>query len=68
LTAVAPEFYNSLVVHGSYIRIIWEFITDPKFTLESRVIHPSYVKVASNTVVSPRPSGVESEPSDLAEE
>jgi sphingolipid delta-4 desaturase len=39
--AAAPEFYNNLHTHNSYTGIIWRFITDPDFTLASRVVRPA---------------------------
>lgn len=34
----APEFYDYLDTHPSYVRLLWEFLTDPGWTLESRVV------------------------------
>jgi sphingolipid delta-4 desaturase len=34
---VAPEFYEGLVVHTSWIRLMYDFVFDPKMSLRSRV-------------------------------
>jgi len=45
LRSIAPEFYNSLYSHSSYVKVLWVFITDPRFTLRSRVVRwPKGVK------------------------
>jgi sphingolipid delta-4 desaturase len=36
--AAAPEFYDGLYVHSSYISLLWKFFTDDNFTLRSRVV------------------------------
>lgn len=38
--AMAPEFYNSLTYHTSYIRLLWRFLTDRNFTLFNRIVRP----------------------------
>ena len=35
--AMAPEFYEGLPQHKSWIGVIFSFITDPKVTVYSRV-------------------------------
>jgi sphingolipid 4-desaturase/C4-monooxygenase len=51
LRAAAPEFYESLWYHMSYSRLIWDFIWNPAFTLETRMARlpkgghvPSYLR------------------------
>jgi sphingolipid delta-4 desaturase len=46
VTKVAPEFYNNLTYHSSYIRLILEFLFNPNFTLETRVVRPNHGTVA----------------------
>jgi len=41
LKRMAPEFYNTLHTHKSYVGVIYKFITDPDFTLASRVVRPA---------------------------
>lgn len=36
--AIAPEFYETMWYHTSYLRLLWHFITDPKFTLATRTV------------------------------
>jgi sphingolipid delta-4 desaturase len=38
LKKVAPEYYEPLHQHPSYIKLIWSFITNTNFTLKSRVV------------------------------
>jgi len=38
LKKMAPEYYDSLVSHNSYFKIMWHFISDSNFTLKSRVV------------------------------
>eukprot|EP01111_Echinosteliopsis_oligospora_P004818 TRINITY_DN1789_c0_g1_i2.p1 TRINITY_DN1789_c0_g1~~TRINITY_DN1789_c0_g1_i2.p1 ORF type:complete len:278 (+),score=56.73 TRINITY_DN1789_c0_g1_i2:333-1166(+) len=38
LKAIAPEFYEALHSHSSYVYLIWAFIMDKRFTLRSRVV------------------------------
>lgn len=45
----APEFYNSLWYHTSYVDLLYDFICNSAFTLHSRVVRlpkekPAYVK------------------------
>lgn len=53
LKSGAPEFYSSLWYHTSYTRLLWDFVTSPAFTLESRIVRrpriPSYLKNDSVT-------------------
>jgi len=35
---IAPEYYEPLHKHPSYTGLIWNFITNPNFTLKSRVV------------------------------
>jgi len=51
LRAAAPEFYESLWYHMSYTGLIWDFITNPAYTLETRIVRlprgghvPSYLR------------------------
>ena len=39
--AMAPEYYDSLVSHNSWSRLLWRFLTDPEMTLYSRIIRDS---------------------------
>jgi sphingolipid delta-4 desaturase len=41
LKAMAPEFYEPLYAHHSYVKLLLRFIFDPKLNLHSRVIRPS---------------------------
>lgn len=34
---IAPEFYNSLHYHTSWTKLLWDFLTDPRVTLLSRM-------------------------------
>lgn len=38
LLSIAPEYYESLKQHPSYVGLLWAFITTPNFTLRSRVV------------------------------
>lgn len=38
IRAMAPEFYNTLVYHTSYVRLLLRFLTDRNFTLFNRII------------------------------
>ncbi len=38
LRALAPEFYGPLRSHDSYVRLLWQFLTDRRYTLFSRVV------------------------------
>lgn len=49
VSARAPEYYSSLVEHPSYTKMLFDFIFNPRFTLESRVIHPSYTAICDHT-------------------
>jgi len=35
-----PLFYTNLISHDSYIGVLYKFIFDPNFTLETRVVRP----------------------------
>lgn len=39
--AIAPEFYDNLPHHTSYIKVIWDYITDPNISAYSRVKRPT---------------------------
>jgi sphingolipid delta-4 desaturase len=41
LKAMAPEFYEPLYAHHSYVKLLLRFIFDPKLNLHSRVVRPS---------------------------
>jgi sphingolipid delta-4 desaturase len=41
---IAPEFYDSLPQHESWVGVLWNFITDPKMTLYSRTTRASKIK------------------------
>lgn len=42
--AMAPEYYDHLPHHTSYIKVIWNFITDPEVGPWSRVMRPGKQK------------------------
>jgi len=43
VTRLAPEYYiTSLHYHTSYVRLIWDFLTNPNFALTSRTIRESH--------------------------
>lgn len=35
--SMAPEFYDTLIYHSSWTKLLWRFLTDPDITLESRI-------------------------------
>jgi len=39
LKKIAPEWYDNLYFHTSYARLLWQFLTDKKLTLFSRIVH-----------------------------
>jgi len=39
---VAPKYYDTLHTHDSYLRVLWDFITNPNFTLRTRVVRESH--------------------------
>lgn len=38
IKAIAPEYYNNLVYHTSWSKLVWKFLTDPQMSLFSRTI------------------------------
>jgi len=42
VSKIAPEYYENLHTHSSYIGLIWEFISNPKFTLRTRTVRDSH--------------------------
>ena len=38
IKAIAPEYYNNLVSHTSWTKLVWKFLTDPEMSLFSRTI------------------------------
>jgi len=38
LKEIAPEFYKPLYYHASYVKVLWVYLTNPNFTLKSRVV------------------------------
>jgi len=38
LKKIAPEYYEPLFQHSSYVKLLWNFVTNPNFTLKSRVV------------------------------
>jgi sphingolipid delta-4 desaturase len=38
LKAMAPEWYDSLIFHKSWVKLFWKFLTDPELSLFSRMI------------------------------
>eukprot|EP01084_Bolivina_argentea_P291980 501878_1 len=48
---IAPEWYNHLPHHDSYIKVIWNFITDPSIGPWSRVKRKTCTKFKSNKTV-----------------
>ena len=65
MTAIAPEFYTCLQEHSSYIYILLRFIFDSNFSLETRIIHPSYTAATPIPKTVPRPSTVVVDESDV---
>ena len=51
LRAMAPEFYDNLYSHNSYLKLLWQFLTDPDITLYSRVLRPSRAPGSSGTKI-----------------
>lgn len=44
---IAPEFYDSLHSHDSWVRVLWRYITDPKVGPFARVKRPHQAKYLS---------------------
>lgn len=40
VTKMAPEFYEKLAIHDSWLKLIWDFIFDSRFSLRNRVKRP----------------------------
>jgi len=38
LKELAPEYYEPLYHHSSYLKVLWVYLTNPSFTLKSRVV------------------------------
>ena len=38
IKAIAPEYYDNLVYHTSWSKLVWKFLTDPQMSLFSRTI------------------------------
>ena len=38
LRRIAPEFYDDLPQHASWLAVFWRFITDPRLSLRSRIV------------------------------
>jgi len=38
LKRISPEYYETLHQHTSYLRVLWEFVFNEDFTLQSRVV------------------------------
>lgn len=38
LKQMAPEYYEPLYRHQSYVKLLWVYLTNPAFTLKSRVV------------------------------
>jgi len=38
LKEIAPEYYEPLYQHTSYMKVLWVYLTNPAFTLKSRVV------------------------------
>lgn len=38
IKAIAPEYYENLVYHTSWSKLVWKFLTDPELSLFSRTI------------------------------
>jgi sphingolipid delta-4 desaturase len=41
LTRTAPDYYDTLTKHSSYLSVIREFVCDPNCTLQSRALCPA---------------------------
>jgi len=48
VTRIAPEFYRNLHFHDSYIALLWRFVSDPQFSLKTRVVRNSNRDLAKN--------------------
>ncbi len=46
LKAIAPEWYDSLVSHRSWVRLFWRFLSDPHLSLFSRMVRKNRGGVA----------------------
>lgn len=42
---LAPEMYENLVAHRSYVRLLWRFLTDPSISLYSRTLRSNRADV-----------------------
>jgi sphingolipid delta-4 desaturase len=38
MTVIAPEWYDTLVSHRSWSRLLWRFLSDPEISLFSRMV------------------------------
>ncbi len=69
LKQIAPEFYEPLYQHSSWISVIWRFITDPKMGPWSRMHRPSRDGTPEGNrkfVESACAKGIEVGPADVA--
>jgi len=48
---IAPEMYNTLAWHKSYVRLLWRFLTDGNLSLFSRILRTNRAGVAVEPVV-----------------
>ncbi len=48
---LAPEMYETLVSHKSYVRLLWRFLTDPTLSLYSRMMRTNRGNVPVEPVV-----------------
>jgi sphingolipid delta-4 desaturase len=44
LKKAAPEMYDTLVSHKSYVKLLWRFLTDTELSLYSRIVRKSRVE------------------------
>ena len=48
---IAPEYYDNLPHHTSWVKVIWDFIFDPKLGPYSRVRRHTVAKTAEKAKV-----------------
>jgi sphingolipid delta-4 desaturase len=40
LRRIAPDYYDNIAYHKSWIGVLWHFIMDPNMSCFSRIVHP----------------------------
>jgi sphingolipid 4-desaturase/C4-monooxygenase len=55
LKAMAPEFYEPLYAHRSYVKLLWMFLFDPRLNLFSRVIRETKHAATAAAIVEQSP-------------